>query len=107
MNKRNVYIFVFIISVIGLVIIQYRYLKIGLNLANVRFDQNIGKSVKDIQVELSTKNKLTFLLGKTILNNDTYSQTELDSLQDASSYFLYDFLEFKLLENGIKNRFFL
>ena len=105
MNKRNVYIFVFIISVIGLVIIQYRYLKIGLNLANVRFDQNIGKSVKDIQVELSTKNKLTFLLGKTILNNDTYSQTELDSLQDASSYFLYDFLEFKLLENGIKTDF--
>ena len=105
MKKRNIYIFIFIVSVIGLVIIQYQYLRIGLNLAKVRFNQNIGKVVKEIQSELSEDNKLTFLLGKAITNDDTYFITNLDSLRDASSYFLRDFLEFKLLENGIKTDF--
>ncbi len=90
---------------IGLVIIQYRYLKIGLNLANVRFHQNIGRSVNAIQAELSTDNKLTFLLGKAITNDDTYFETELDSVREASRYFLNDFLEFKLLQDGIKTDF--
>jgi len=105
LKKRNIYIFIFIISVIGLVIIQYRYLKIGLNLANVRFNQNIGKSVKEIQSDLSEGNKLTFLLGKAITNDDSYFDTDLDSVRDASSFFLSDFLEFKLLGNGIKTDF--
>ncbi|MDX5585877.1 MAG: HAMP domain-containing sensor histidine kinase [Aureibaculum sp.] len=105
MKKRTIYIFIFIISVIGLVVIQYRYLRIGLNLANVRFTQNIGRSVIAIQSDLSEGNKLTFLLGKAITNDDTYFNTDLDSVRDASSYFLRDFLEFKLLENGIKTDF--
>jgi len=105
LKKRNIYIIIFIISVIGLVIIQYQYLRIGLNLANVRFNQNIGKSVKAIQSDLSHEDKLTFLLGKAITNDDTYFKIELDSVRDASSYFLNDFLEFKLLENGIKTDF--
>jgi two-component system phosphate regulon sensor histidine kinase PhoR len=105
LKKRNVYILVFIISVIGLVIVQYQYLRIGLNLANVQFNQSIGKSVNSIQEELSTNNKLTFLLGKAITNDDTYFKLELDSLRDASRYFLNDFLEFKLLQDGIKTDF--
>ncbi|PHS54347.1 MAG: two-component sensor histidine kinase [Lutibacter sp.] len=105
MKKRNIYVLVFIISVIGLVIVQYRYLRIGLNLANVRFNQNIGKSVKAIQSDLSSYNKLTFLLGKAITNDDTYFETRLDSTREASSYFLNDFLKFKLLEDGIKTDF--
>ncbi len=105
MNKRNIYIFVFIISVVGFVIIQYQYLRIGVNLANVRFNQNIGKAVKAIQTDLSTNNKLTFLMGKAITNDDSYFKTELDSVKEASNYFLNDFLEFKLLENGIKTDF--
>lgn len=105
MKKRNIYILVFIVSIIGLVIIQYRYLRIGLNLANVRFNQNIGRSVKLIQSDLSTDNDLTFLLGKAITNDDTYFETELDSVRDASSFFLNDFLEYRLLENGIKTDF--
>jgi len=105
LKKRNIYIGVFIISVIGLVIIQYQYLRIGLNLANVRFNQNIGRSVNAIQADLSEGNKLTFLLGKAITNDDTYFNTNLDSVRDASSFFLRDFLEFKLLGNGIKTDF--
>ena len=80
-------------------------MRIGLNLANVRFNQNIGRSVIAIQSDLSEGNKLTFLLGKAITNDDTYFNTDLDSVRDASSYFLRDFLEFKLLENGVKTDF--
>lgn len=105
MKKRTIYIIIFIISVIGLVIIQYRYLKIGLNLAQVQFNQNIGESVKSIKTELSFENKLTFLLGQGLTNNDTYFKTELDSIREASSYFLNVFLESQLLENGIKTDF--
>jgi len=96
---------IFIVSVIGLGITQYRYLRIGLNLAQVRFNQNIGTSVKAIQTDLSYNNKLTFLLGKAITNDDTYFNTKLDSLKDASVYFLNDFLAYKLLVNGIKTNF--
>lgn len=105
MKKRIIFIIIFIASVIGLVIVQYRYLKIGLNLAQVRFNQNIGQTVKTIKSDLSDNNQLTFLLGKAITNDDTYFKTELDSLRDASSYFLNDFIETRLLENGIKTDF--
>lgn len=105
MKQRNIYILIFIVSVIGLVIIQYQYLRIGLNLANIRFNQNIGKTVKAIQSDLSYNNKLTFLLGKAITNDNTYFKTEIDSTRDAASYFLNDFLDYKLLENGIKTDF--
>lgn len=71
----------------------------------MRFNQNIGKSVNSIQAELSTNNKLTFLLGKALTNDDTYFKTELDSVREASRYFLSDFLEFKLLQDGIKTDF--
>ncbi len=105
MKKRNIYVLIFIVSVIGLVIVQYRYLRIGLNLANVRFNQSIGKSVKSIQSDLSYNNKLTFLLGKAITNDSTYFKTKLDSIKEASVYFLNDFIEYKLLVNGIKTNF--
>jgi len=87
------------------VVVQYQYLRIGLNLANVRFNQNIGKSVKSIQSDLSYNNKLTFLLGKAITNDSTYFKTRMDSVKQASIYFLNDFLEYKLLVNGIKTDF--
>ncbi|SNR56095.1 two-component system, OmpR family, phosphate regulon sensor histidine kinase PhoR [Lutibacter flavus] len=93
------------VSIIGLIVIQYNYLKIGLNLAQVRFNQNIGKTIKTIKSDLADNNKLTFLLGKAITNDDTYFDTELDSLKNASIYFLHSFLEDRLLENGIKTDF--
>ncbi|MGV6845583.1 MAG: hypothetical protein ACWA42_05600 [Lutibacter sp.] len=105
MKRRNIFVLIFVVSVIGLLIIQYQYLRIGLNLANVRFNQNMGKSVKAIQSDLSTNNELTFLVGKALTNDDTYFKTGLDSLRSSSNYFLNDFLEFKLLESGIKTKF--
>ncbi len=74
-------------------------------MANVRFNQNMGKTVQTVQTDLSYNNKLTFLLGKAITNDATYFKTELDSTREAASYFLNDFIDYKLLENGIKTDF--
>ncbi|REE83315.1 two-component system phosphate regulon sensor histidine kinase PhoR [Lutibacter oceani] len=93
------------VSVIGLIVIQYNYLKIGLNLAQVKFNQNIGKTIKTVKSELTNNNKLTFLLGTALTNDDTYFNTELDSVKNAAGYFLSSFLEDRLLENGIKTDF--
>ncbi|MDP3314027.1 sensor histidine kinase KdpD [Lutibacter sp.] len=105
MNKRNIYILIFIISIVGLGIIQYRYLKIGLNLAEARFNENLGQSAKKIKFDLTSQNDLTFLLGKAITNDSTYFKSNIDSVRDASSYFLKDFIASSLLENGIKTDF--
>ncbi|MGV6844676.1 MAG: sensor histidine kinase [Lutibacter sp.] len=105
MVRRNLVIFIFIVSVLGLVAIQYQYLRIGLNLASVQFNQNLSKSIKSIQKDLTYNNKLTFLLGKAITNDTLYFKTNIDSTRSAAKYFLNDFIDYKLLENGIKANF--
>ena len=65
----------------------------------------MGKFVNAIQIDLEPNNQLTFLLGKALTKDDSYFKTGIDSLNNTSNYFLNDFLEFKLLENGIKKEF--
>jgi len=108
MRGKNFYIIVFVIfviSVIGLSIVQYQYLKIGLNLAKVQFNQKIGLAVKEIKEGLHQSNQLTFLVGKTITKDDSYFKLSLDSVKDASNFFMNDFLKEKLLQRGIKTDF--
>ncbi len=104
MNKRKIYIAVFIVSVIGLFVVQYQYLRIGLNLAKVQFNQKLVNAGQEISSGLSNENRLTFLLGKAITNEE-YFKLSLDSVQDASSFYLQDFLREKLATNGIDNEF--
>ncbi|VAV85977.1 Two-component system sensor histidine kinase, partial [hydrothermal vent metagenome] len=105
-RKTHIIIFViFIISIIGLAIIQYQYLRIGLNLAKVQFNQKIGITVNEIKEELKQPNELTFLVGKAITKEDSYFKLSMDSVQEASRYFLNDFLKDKLLQQGIKTEF--
>jgi two-component system phosphate regulon sensor histidine kinase PhoR len=105
MNIKKGTLIIFIISIIGLAIVQYQYLKIGLNLAKVQFDQKIGNSIGDIKESLQEKNELTFLAGKAMTADSSYFKLSLDSLQDASRFFMNDFLKEKLLQNGIKTDF--
>ena len=105
-KKINIIIFiVFIISIIGLAIVQYQYLRIGLNLAKVQFNQKMGLVVNNIKKGLQQPNELTFLVGKAITKDDSYFKLSIDSVHDASSYFMYDFLKDKLLQQGIKTEF--
>jgi len=45
------------------------------------------------------------LIGKAITKDDTYFKLSIDSVYDASSYFLNDFFKRKLLQQGIKSEF--
>lgn len=102
---KKIYIYLFIISIIGLAIVQYQYLKIGLNLARAQFNQKIGQSINEVRNELQYKNQFTFLVGKAITKDDSYFKLSLDSIEGASDYFMNDFLKDKLLKNGIKTDF--
>lgn len=105
MNKRKLYIVVFVTAILGLFIVQYQYLKIGINLASVQFNRNIGFASQDIKRDLLTENQLSFLVGQAITNDDSYFDLSLDSIQDASKRFLNDFIAHRLSENGIEADF--
>lgn len=90
---------------LGLFVVQYQYLRIGLNLAKVQFSKSMAASSQMIKKDLSTENELTFLIGKSISNDATYFSISLDSVQEASSYFLNDFLTDRLASNGITTNF--
>ena len=105
LNFKKGYIVVFIISVIGLAFIQYQYLRIGLNLAKVQFNTKAGQALQTIKTDLSTKNELSFLMAQAINKDDSHFNLSLDSIQDATRYFLNDFLVDRFLQQGIKTDF--
>lgn len=105
MNKRTLYIVIFVTAILGLFIVQYQYLKIGLNLAIIQFNKNIGLASQDIKQDLLTENQLSFLVGQALTNDDSYFDLSLDSIQDASKRFLNDFIAHRLSENGIETDF--
>ncbi|MDA9128017.1 HAMP domain-containing histidine kinase [Flavobacteriaceae bacterium] len=105
MNKRKVYIAVLVVSVVGLFVVQYQYLNIGLNLARVQFQKNISKAAQSIKEDLSTQNQLTFLIGQAITLDEGYFTLSMDSIQDASRHFLNDFITYRLAEQGIDTDF--
>ncbi|MGI9532319.1 sensor histidine kinase [Lutimonas sp.] len=105
MNKKHIYITLFIIAIVGLSFIQYQYFRIGLNLASVQFNQKMGDAVKDIKQGLFQRNELTFLTASALKGNSGSFKLSQDSLQDASIYFIQDFLQQKLVQNGVKTEF--
>ena len=105
MNIKKGYLLIFIISVVGLAVVQYQYLRIGLNLAEVQFSQKMGKAIGEIKDGLRDQNELTFLAGTAITSNEENFKLSLDSVQDAARFFMDDFLKEKLLQNGIRNDF--
>lgn len=105
MNTRSIYITIFVAAIFGLFIVQYQYLKIGLNLAKTQFNKNIGTASHDIKNDLLTENQLSFLIGQALTKDDTYFDLSLDSIQDASNRFLNDFITHRLSENGIETDF--
>lgn len=101
LKKRNFYIIIFTVSIFGLAIIQYQYLRVGLNLAKVQFDIKMGLASETIQRDLISQNQLTFLIGKALEKDATYFTLSIDSVQDASSRFLNDIITERLVNNGI------
>lgn len=95
MKRRIFYIGIFIISVVGLFIVQYQFLRIGLNLAKVQFEQKIEKTTSDLKEDFRHKNQLSFLIAQAHKEPD-YFRLSQDSLKDASRYFINDFINDRL-----------
>jgi len=104
-RKRIFFITLFVISITGLAVIQYRYLKIGLNLARVQFSQKIALVGADVQEDLYGRNQLTFLLANALEKDTSYFKTEPAVLEDASRYFLEDYLKERLIDHEIDREF--
>lgn len=101
MNKRIVFIGLFVVSIVGLAVVQYQYLRIGLNLARVQFNQHIADAGNDIKQGLYGRSQLTYLLEGALERDSTRFNTGLDHMTDASRYYLQDFLREKLIDNQI------
>ncbi len=104
-RKRLFFISLFVISIIGLAIVQYRYLRIGLSLARVQFGQRIAEAGAEIQQDFRGRNQLTFLLANALEQDTSFFRTDPAQLTDASRYFLKDYLRERLLDHEIDRDF--
>ena len=105
MVKKYIYISLFIISIVGLSVVQYQYFRIGLNLAGLQFDEKMRQALSEIEEGLEGRNELTYLLATSIMGEEQNFNLSLDSIRDASRYFLNDYLRSKLVKQGIKANF--
>ncbi len=101
LTKRNIYLLVFIVSVIGLLVVQYQYLRVGLGLARVQFSEKIDTARKNITQELSEVNSLTYTLGNVIEKDTSEVRIGLDSLKKTAQYYLNDYIAYQLGVSGI------
>lgn len=101
LTKRNLYVFVFAVSVVGLFVVQYQYLRVGLGLAKAQFSEKMDGARTNIGQELSRFNSLTYTIGNTIRKDTSEVKFGLDSLQKASQYYLNDYISYQLGVSGI------
>lgn len=101
LTKRNIYLLVFVVSVIGLLVVQYQYLRVGLGLARVQFSEKIDAARKNITQELSKVNSLTYTLGNVIQKDTSEVRIGLDSLEKTAQYYLNDYIAYQLGVSGI------
>ena len=104
-RKRILIISLFVISIVGLAIVQYRYLRIGLNLARVQFSQKIAEAGNGITQGLYDRNQLTFLLANALEKDTSFFRTDPAQLTDASKYFLNDYIREQLVNHEIDQDF--
>ena len=98
MVKKYFYITLFIVSIVGLSLVQFQYFRIGLNLAGHQFNENMGDAIDQIKEGLSNRNELTYLIETSITGEEGNFKLSLDSVRDASSFFLKDFVSSALSE---------
>ena len=104
MKLKKFYITLFVISLVGLFVVQYQYLRIGLNLAKFQFNEKLKLAETDIRKGLETENQLSFLIARGITKDD-YFKLSPDSVQDASRHFLNDYVGSQLAANNIKTQY--
>ncbi|WP_088342253.1 sensor histidine kinase [Robiginitalea sediminis] len=104
-SKRLLFIGLFVISIAGLAVVQYRYLTIGLSLARLQFSRQLAEAGTDIRAGLYSRNQLTYLLESALEADSTRFNTGLDHMTDASRQFMEEFLRETLIDNQIDAAF--
>lgn len=99
MRKAIVYLLAF--SLLGLGVIQYRFLVIGLKVAKARFDQEAWAALQSISQELSVENEMSVLLRSVVAADPKHFTVSLDTLRQASEGFFRDYLKDRLLSKGL------
>ncbi|HMC00008.1 MAG TPA: hypothetical protein VKN14_03115, partial [Flavobacteriaceae bacterium] len=74
-------------------------------MAKVQFNKKIAVAGENIKQDLESENQLSFLIGQAAIKSDSYFKLSVDSIQDASRYFLNDFITYRLSKNGIDTDF--
>lgn len=93
------------ISIIGLTIVQYQYLRIGLNLAKVQFGRKIERVADIVKEGLKDQNRLTYLLGSAMQQDTSYFSVTVDSLENVSNMFLENFVREQMIQQEIESKF--
>lgn len=104
-RKKNLYLLLFLVSVVGLLIVQYQYLRVGLVLADSQFAAKIDTVKERVQEDLSEYNSLSYSLSRSVQQNTALLQIDFDSLQRMNAFYLKDYLDFQLKSEGITTDF--
>ncbi len=105
MKRKYIYIGLFFVSIVGLAIVQYQYLRIGLNLAKVQFGTKIERVGDVVKEGLREHNRLTYLLGSAMKRDTSFFKVSVDSLENVSNMFLEDFVREQLMRQEIDSEF--
>lgn len=90
-----------IMALAGLIFIQYRYLIIGLRLEKTSFDRQIEAALQKISTELEEDYQLSILLASTFQEDQGYFDVSTDTLLEASTSILKDYLTDRLQRSGL------
>lgn len=90
-----------ITALVGLIVIQYQFLVVGLRLEKETFDMRITESLSNIEDDLSQDNKLTYLLGRVLSRDPGRFRVGMDTLNPAAAGFLEDFLTDRLQQQSL------
>lgn len=104
-GKKGFIVLIFTVSAIGLAIVQFQYLKIGLGLAQSQFSKKIVDTRDGIAKELSEYNSLTYTLGTMIRQDGSNLKISMDSLERVSQFYLNDYISYRLNLSGIDAQF--
>ncbi len=98
---KKIVVSLLVISLLGLSYVQYRFLIIGLRLTKAQFDRQIGPALQTMNSELYQEHELTHLLSTVVSANPSNFTLGLDTVREASVFFLRDYLTDRLLRQNV------
>lgn len=98
---RKIIVFLLAFSLVGLGVVQYRFLAVGLKVAKARFDQQARQALQLVSRELAAENEMSLLLASVVTADPGNLAVSLDTLRMASEGFFRDYLKDRLLSQGL------